>query len=83
MTYFVPKLLHLRWPGTNLLADVIACNLKEPLDALAGDKFNEAKAAASTETDSLELQLEELGADEGGSNLSDNLKILGQQKNKN
>lgn len=57
----------------NLFPAVTACNLKEPLDALAGDKFNEARTAASTETDSFELQLDELGADVGGSNFNDNL----------
>lgn len=73
-TYFVPKLLHFLWLGINLFPDVTACSLNDPLDAFAGDKFNEANTAASTETDSFELQLEELGADDGGSNFNDNLQ---------
>lgn len=61
ITYFVPKLRHFRCPGINLFPEAAVCSLKEPLEILMGDKFNEATAAASIATDSLELQLEELG----------------------
>lgn len=74
LTYFVPKLRHFLWPGMNLLPDVTAYNLREPVDALAGDKFSDAIATGSTVTDSFELQLEELGGGEGGSSFNDNLK---------
>lgn len=47
----------------------------EPQVVLAGDKFNEAKAEASTLhcciTDSFELHDDELGTDDGGSNFKD------------
>lgn len=59
----------------NLLPAVTACNLKEPDEALAGDRLSEAIAAASATIDSLELQLEELGGGETGSNLRDSLKM--------
>lgn len=51
-----------------------ACSLKDPVDALAGDKFSDAMAAASAETDSFELQLDELGAADGGSNFTESLQ---------
>lgn len=54
--------------------DVTACSLSEPVDALAGERFNDAIPAISAATDSLELQLEELGAVDNGSNFKDNLK---------
>ena len=74
LTHFVPKLRHFRCPGINLFVDVAACNRKEPPEALAGERFNDAMAAASTTTDSLELQLEEVGGGDGGSSFKDNLK---------
>lgn len=52
------------------------CNRNEPLDDLAGERLSDARVVGSSmllETDSLELQLDELGAGDGGSNLSDNL----------
>lgn len=58
----------------NLLLDVAAWSLSEPAEAFAGDRFSEAIAAASAATDSLELQLEELGAADVGSSFNDNLK---------
>lgn len=79
-TYFVPKLLHFRCPGIYLAPAVTACSLKEPLEAFAGDRFKDAIAAASIVsplTDSFELQVEELGAGEGGSNLSESLQNIG------
>lgn len=45
------------------------------MDVLAGERFNDAIAAISAATDSLELQLEELGAADAGSNFKDNLHI--------
>lgn len=57
----------------NLLPDVTACKRSDPLEAFAGDKLSDAIAAASATTDSFELQLDELGAEEGGSNFKDNL----------
>lgn len=75
-TYFVPKLRDLLWPGMNLLFAVTACNLKEPDEALAGDRLSEAIAVASVMIDSLELQLEELGGGETGSSLRDNLENI-------
>lgn len=57
----------------NFVPDVTACSLKEPVDDFAGDRFSEATVVTSAATDSLELQLEELGAADGGSNFKDNL----------
>lgn len=74
ISYLVPKLRHFRCPGINLVPEVTACSLNEPLEALAGDRLSEAMAAASTMTDSFELQLLELGTGDGGSNFNDNLK---------
>lgn len=71
-TYLVPKLLHLRWPGTNLPPDVTEWSRREPAEDFAGDKLSDAMATASAATDSFEL--DELGAAEGGSNFKDNLK---------
>lgn len=72
-SYFVPKLRHFLCPGMNLLFAVTVLKRNDPLDAFAGDKFNDAIATGSATTDSLELQLDELGTDEGGSNFNDNL----------
>lgn len=52
------------------------CKRSDPLDDLAGERFNEARVFGSNillDTDSFELQLEELGAGEGGSSFRDNL----------
>lgn len=57
----------------NFVPAVTACNRNEPLDAFAGDKFREAIALLSI-TDSLELQLDELGGGDGGSKRNDNLE---------
>lgn len=57
----------------NFPLDVTACRRKEPLEALAGDRFREAMAATSAMTDSLELQLDVLGAGEGGSSFKESL----------
>lgn len=66
ITYFVPRLRHLRCVGTNLEP---AARRSEPDDnPLAGDKLSEATASL---TDSFEL--DELGAGDGGSNFNDNL----------
>lgn len=73
-TYFVPKLRHFRCPGINLLPVVTAWRRRDPLEAFAGDRFSDAIAAASAITDSFELQLEELGAGDGGSNFRESLK---------
>lgn len=59
-----------------LLADVTACNLKDPLEAFAGERFKDAIAAASIVpplTDSLELHVEQLGAGDGGSSFNESL----------
>lgn len=74
-TYFVPRLLDFLWPGTNLLG--AEDRRKEP-EHRAGDKFRDtaeprpAVGGTGSLTDSLEL--DELGAGEGGSNFRDNLK---------
>lgn len=79
-SYLVPKLLDFRWPGTNLLG--AADSLREP-EHLAGERFSDtaeprptaaAAAAAGSLTDSLEL--DELGAGDGGSSFNDNLKTF-------
>lgn len=58
----------------NLLFELAAWSLSEPVEAFAGDKFKDAMAVISGPTDSFELQLEELGAADGGSNFKDNLQ---------
>lgn len=45
-----------------------ACNLNDPVENLAGERFSEAIIAGFTETDSSELQFDELGKGETGSN---------------
>lgn len=60
----------------NLVPEVTAWSLREPLEALAGDKLSEAMAPASMITDSFELQLDELGTGDGGSSFNDNLPII-------
>lgn len=45
-----------------------ACNLNEPVEYLAGDRFKEAIIAGFITTDSSELQFDELGKGEAGSN---------------
>ena len=72
-TYFVPRLRHLRCPGLYLVVVVAAESLSDPLETFAGDKFSDAMAVPSAITDSFELQLDELGIGDGGSNRSDNL----------
>lgn len=72
-TYFVPRLRHLRWPGTNLVP--LAMRI-EPI-VLAGDRFRQPSAGVtdSTLNDSLELHDDELGPDgEAGSRLSERLQ---------
>lgn len=71
-TYFVPKLRHLRWPGTNLLAAEAACNLKDPAQPRAGDNDSAATPVTTSPTDSLLLLDEATG--EFGSSFIDNLK---------
>lgn len=65
ITHLVPRLRHLRCPGTNLIT---GCSLKQ---ALAGDRFRDATVARSL-TDSREL--DELGTGDGGSSFKDSLK---------
>lgn len=72
-THLEPRLRHFRWPGINFVAEAAVKRI-EP-HVLAGDKFNEANADASTLhcciTDSFELHDDELGTDDGGSNFKD------------
>lgn len=72
-TYFVPRLRHLRWPGTNLVP--LAMRM-EPM-VLAGERFRQPSAGVtdSTLNDSFELHDDELGPDgEAGSKLSERLQ---------
>lgn len=71
--YFVPRLLHFRWPGTNFVAAEAACNRSDPAHPLAGDKERAATPVTSP-TDSL-LLLDD-GTGEFGSSFIDNLKIV-------
>lgn len=57
------------------MLDVTAWSRSEPVEALAGERFSDAIAAISAATDSLELQLDELGAADVGSSFKDNLEI--------
>lgn len=72
MTYLVPRLRHLRWPGTNLVP--LAMRM-EPM-VLAGDRFKQPSAGVidSTLNDSFELQEDELGPEgEAGSKFNERL----------
>lgn len=70
-THLVPKLRHLRWPGTNLLAADAACNRSDPAHPRAGESDSAATPVTTSPTDSLLLLDDATG--EFGSSFIDSL----------